>query len=194
MKLSSSCGSEVIVKVNCKGNHPGFVIAAALALLLFCASLNPAQERTQAVSERPVYGSLSEIANKQRVLLIVNRAAVVDASDDKRAIMEALSRANPQRSRRYRLAYNTIARKLNGYIKRYRNMRPVDRVEDADYIIFFNLLEYRWPLGIPYPYGELFVIVSREPARILWQSKKVQWAEDAVKELLNDLKLVQVAR
>lgn len=110
-------------------------------------------------------------------------------------MIEEVLKSDPRPNRRYRSAYNTIAGKLNKFMSRYKSMSAVWRIEEADYIIFFNLLEYRWPLGSPYPYGELFVIVKAQPgARVIWKSKKVQWAGDAADDLIKDLRLLQGER
>lgn len=110
-------------------------------------------------------------------------------------IEEAL-KSDPRQSRRYRLAFGTIAGKLNKFIRKYKSITAVDSVEESDYVIFFNLLEYRRPLGVPYPYGELFVIVNPQPGaqggpRVVWKSKKPEWAEDAVDELLDEMRLLR---
>ena len=41
-----------------------------------------------------------------------------------------------------------------------------DRIADADYIIYFNVVEYRKILDTVYPYGELFVIVKGSPQQL----------------------------
>lgn len=120
---------------------------------------------------------------------------MVDASGGSNSMIAEVLKSDPRPSRRYRSAYNTIAGKLNKFMKKHQSMSAVGRIEEADYIIFFNLLEYRWPLGSPYPYGELFVIVKSQPeARVIWKSKKVQWAGDAADDLINDLRLLQGKR
>jgi hypothetical protein len=172
----------------------GFQLLASLALLLDLSALASAQNITASPSSSTAsYGSLSEIADKRRALLLVRKAAVVDARGGSGALIEEALNSDPRLSRRYRLAYGTIAQKLNKFIRKYKTLRAVERFDDADYIIFFNLLEYRWPLGSPYPYGELLVILkpelgTRVAPRVVWKSKKVQWAGDAVSDLLNDLK------
>ena len=172
------------------GHSVRFKILASLALLFFCANAISAQD-TSAASPEPFFNSLSEIADKQHVLLIVKKTSVVDASAGLKSLIEEVLKADPRPSRRYRMAYNTIAGKLNKFMKKHQVMSPVRRIEEADYIIFFNLLEYRWPLGNPYPYGELFVIVKTQlGARVIWKSKKVQWAGDAADDLINDLRLL----
>ena len=138
-----------------------------------------------------VRGSLSEINGKRRVVLLVARAAVVNAVDPEGAVIESALRGDQEGNKRHRLAHNAIGEKINKYIRKYRSMTAAEGVADADYILFFNLLEYRRILYRPYPYGELYVIVKGAPAsppRIVWKSKKVQYAGDAAGELIKDLR------
>jgi len=138
--------------------------------------------------------SLAEVREKKRALLLVFRSGVIDTTDNDRAMIEFALKADPQ-NRRYRLAYETIASKLNHYIRKYKSMTAVEQLSEADYIIFFNLLEYRRILNTTYPYGELFVIVKgtadQTPPHVVWKSKKIQWAGDAVNNLIKDLKSIR---
>jgi hypothetical protein len=139
--------------------------------------------------------SLVEVRGKKRALLLVLRAGVVDTEDNERPIIELALKSEPD-DRRYRLVYGTLGKRLNVYIRKYRSMTPASQVRDADYIILFNLLEYRTILNTTYPYGELFVVVKgspdeQTPARIVWKSKKVQWAGDAVNDLIKQLRIVR---
>jgi hypothetical protein len=135
--------------------------------------------------------SLAEVREKKRALLLVFKLGVIDTEDNDRPIIEFALRAEPQ-NRRYGLAYETIANRLNRYIHKYKSMTAVTQLSDADFVIFFNLLEYRRILNTTYPYGELFVIVKGTAAQtrphLVWKSKKIQWAGDAVKDLIKDLK------
>jgi hypothetical protein len=75
-------------------------------------------------------------------------------------------------------------------------LTPAHDLSDADYVIYFNLIEYRRILNTIYPYGELFVIVkgspeNQKPPRIVWKAKKVLWAGDAISDLIKDLKMVR---
>jgi hypothetical protein len=169
-------------------------LLASLALLFLFAINLQAQNGASSNAEQPI-GSINEIAHKRRALLLVRRAAVVDARGGTSAMIEEALKSDPRQSRRYRLAFGTIAAKLNKFIRKYKSLSAVGSLEEADYVIFFNLLEYRRPLGVPYPYGELFVIVNPQPGaqggpRVVWKSRNAQWAEDAVDELLDELKLM----
>jgi hypothetical protein len=137
---------------------------------------------------------LAEVREKRRALLLVFRSGVIDTTDNDRAMIEFALKADPQ-NRRYRLAYEQIASKLNRYIRKYKSMTAAAQLSDSDYVIFFNVLEYRRILNATYPYGELFVIVKGDAAQtrphVVWKSKKIQWAGDAVDDLIKDLKSIR---
>jgi len=118
------------------------------------------------------------------------------ASDRERAIIEDVLKANPEPKGRYRWVYSQLARKLNKYIEKYNSLSPARELSQADYVIFFNVVEFRRILNTPYPYGELFVIVkgspeTLKPPRIVWRAKKVLYAEDAISDLIKDLKALR---
>jgi hypothetical protein len=92
--------------------------------------------------------------------------------------------------------YRVIARKLNEYIRKGRGMTAAGHASEADYVLFFNVLEYRRSLNGVYPYGELYVVLTRgddgsQQPRIIWKTRKVMWAEDAAKEFLRELRRVR---
>jgi hypothetical protein len=129
----------------------------------------------------------------------VIQSSVVDASGSDLTIINEALEANARNSQRYRYAYRVIAQKLNEYIRKYRSMSAVTDTEDAECIIYFKLVEYRRVLNVLYPYGELFIIVNQrpedeQPARVVWKSRKVMWAEDAMRDFLQDLKRVRGER
>ena len=75
-------------------------------------------------------------------------------------------------------------------------MSAASDLAEADYVIFFNVVEFRRILNVPYPYGELFVIAKGspeklKPPRIVWRAKKMLIAEDAIGDLIRDLKAVR---
>ena len=144
-----------------------------------------------------VTGSLAELKNRRRVILLVRRSAVVDSRGRADALLkEAYAAGAAGASLRYPRIYNSLAQHLNRYMNKYQSISSVRSVPEAEFIIFFNLLEYRRPLGYPYPYGELFVILNdtangRRP-RVIWKTRKnSMWVEDAVKDLIRDLKTVR---
>ena len=166
-------------------------------LLLSCQEFTRAQERAAFTDYDPdvVQGSLSELKDKQRVLLLVTRSSVIDSRSIGKSVIADAYKVDPRR-RRYVHTFNSIAKKLNKYIRKYRSISAVDQIRDADYILLFNLLEYRLSLGAFYPYGEMYAILnqppeSQQPPRIVWRAKKVMWAEDAAKEFVNSLRAVR---
>ena len=142
-----------------------------------------------------VTGSLSELRNSRRVLLLVRRSRVVDSRGMAKTIVDEAYRTDPDARTRFPWLFNLLARKLNNYIRQHQSMSAVKRVSDAEFIVFFNLLEYRRPLGHPYPYGEMFVIKNSAAGgrpRIVWKTRKSSmWAEDAIEDLIRDLKAVR---
>jgi hypothetical protein len=141
-------------------------------------------------------GTLSELRDKQRALLVVFKSRVVDVTDPDRAIIEDVLRADPRPKGRYRWVFNELARKLNKYIDKYGSLSSARDLSDAEYVIFFNVVEYRRILNAVYPYGELFVIVKGsphelKPPRIVWRAKKVMFAGDAIGNLVKELKALR---
>jgi hypothetical protein len=164
--------------------------------LMSCPALVQAQQTSADANGSVVTGSLQELKNSQRVLVLVNRSSVMDSRGQAKTILDEAYRTDPETRLRYPRLYNSLTRKLNNYIKKYRSIRPAEDVAGADFIIFFNLLEYRRPLGIPYPYGEMFVILNKrtggKPPRIVWKSRKnSMWVEDAIGDFLKDLRAVR---
>src|SRR5258707_11336032 len=124
---------------------------------------------------------------------MVFRSGVVDARNHERAMIDLVLRADPQPKGRYQFVYGQLAKKLNEYIRKYRSLSAAHELGDADYVIFFNVVEYRRILNTIYPYGELFVIIKGTPdnnrrPRVVWKSKKILWAGDAISGLIRDLK------
>ncbi len=140
--------------------------------------------------------SLAEVRDKHNVLLVVYKSRVIDAGDRERAVIEDVLKADPQPKGRYRWVYTQLAKKLNKYISKYNSIRAARELSEADYVIFFNVVEFRRILDARYPYGELFVIVkgspeTLKPPRVVWRAKKVLFAEDAIGDLIKDLKAVR---
>jgi hypothetical protein len=152
-----------------------------------------------AASQAPVVedvNSLAEVRDKHSVLLVVFKSRVIDVADRERAIIEDVLKADPHPKGRNRWVYSQLARKLNKYIRKYNSLIPARELSEADYVIFFNVVEFRRILDTSYPYGELFVIVkgspeTLKPPRIIWQARKVLFAEDAIGDLIKDLKAVR---
>jgi|SRR4030095_1559699 hypothetical protein len=140
--------------------------------------------------------SLTEVRDKRRALLLVFRSGIIDAGDSEHAIIDQVLKADPEPRGRNRWVYGVLAKKLNSYIRRYKSLTAAHDLSDADYVIYFNLIEYRRILNTIYPYGELFVIVKgspedQKPPRIVWKARKILWAGDAIGDLIKDLKMVR---
>ena len=141
-------------------------------------------------------GNITELRGKQRALLVVFKSRVIDVENRERAIIDDVLKADPLPKGRYRFVYNELAHKLNKYINKYGSLSSARDLADAEYVIYFNVVEYRRILNAIYPYGELFVIVKgspkdSKPPRIVWQAKKMMVATDAVGELLKALKALR---
>lgn len=167
------------------------------AFLVFTTSfVVVGQEEPDVDNENSYVGSLSELRDKQRGLLVVFKSRVVSVENRERAIIDDVLKADPQPKGRYRLVYNELAKKLNKYIRKYGSVSPAQDLTDAEYVIFFNVVEFRRILNAVYPYGELFVIVKGspqdlKPPRIVWRAKKVMVSTDAMGELIRDLKTMR---
>lgn len=144
----------------------------------------------------PGASSLVEVRDKRRALLVVFRSRVLDASDSERTIIDQVLKADPQPRGRNQFVYGQLAKKLNSYIRKYNSLTAARDLSEADYVIYFNLVEYRRILNTIYPYGELFVIVkgtpeTQKPPRVVWRAKKILWAGDAIGDLIRELKTLR---
>ena len=140
--------------------------------------------------------SLDEIRDKRRALLVVFRSGVVDAGNGESLIIDQVLKSDPTPSGRLRGVYGLMAKKLNSYIRKYRSLSAAQDLSEADYVISFNLVEYRRILNTTYPYGELFVIAkgtpeTQKPPHVIWRGKKVLYAGDAIGDLIKELKLLR---
>ncbi len=164
-------------------------LTPTLLVLLICFSA-AAQQQAAAGNE------LEEVRDKQKALLVVFRSKVINLENQERAIIEDVLKADPSPRGRYRWVYAQLAKKLNKYIKKYKSLNAARELSDADYVIFFNVVEVRRILNTPYPYGELYVIVkgspqTMKPPRVVWRARKVLFADDAISDLIKDLKTMR---
>ena len=177
----------------CLPNQMRFVLLA-LIVLASCAAAAAQQNETQTAHAGH---SLNELIDKRRVVLVVFRSRVVDVGENReRAIIEDVLKADPKPKGRFRWVYNTMARKLNKYMDKYGSLTAAEGLADAEYVIYFNVVEFRRILDTVYPYGELFVIIKGspeqlKPPRIVWRANKVRYAGDAIGDLIKDLKTVR---
>jgi hypothetical protein len=135
-------------------------LQVALILAVSVAGVGtPARAQHRVDGDQPSEWSLEEIRDKRRVFLLAARSRVVDVrGHDPSAVLEA---AAGGKVRMHFYPYRIIARKLNEYIRKGRGMSAVENASEADYVVYFNVLEYRRTLNGVYPYGELFVILNR---------------------------------
>lgn len=163
-----------------------------IVLVLLCCVCASAQET---VDEAHV-NSLAELRDKRSALLVVFKSRVIDASDRDSAIIQDVLKADPHPKGRYRWVYAQLAKKLNKYIRKYESLTAAKELSEADYVIFFNVVEFRRILNTPYPFGELFVIVKGSPEtltppRVVWRARKMLFAEDAIGAFIRDLKALR---
>jgi hypothetical protein len=165
-------------------------------LLLLLISVSAVAQEPNGEGAPAAVNSLAEVRHLQSALLIVFKSRVLDLEDRERAIIQDVLKAEPDPKGRNRWVYNTIAQKLNKYIRKYKSLVPARVMAEADYVIYFNVVEFRRILYTYYPYGELFVIVKgapekQKPPRVIWRTKKMLFAEDAIGELIKDLKILR---
>jgi hypothetical protein len=165
--------------------------AVASILLLFLLYFSTAAQEPLGDSN-----SLVEVRDKRNVLLVVFKSRVINVDDRERGIIEDVLKADPEPKGRYRWVYSQLAAKLNKYMRKYRSLSAAKELSEADYVIFFNVVEFRRILNTIYPYGELFVIVkgspeTLKPPRVVWKARKVLFAEDAIGDLIKDLKALR---
>jgi hypothetical protein len=170
---------------------------AVLPILLLLLACSFAMAQDAAVDNGVSAGnSLSELRDKRSALLVVFKSRILDVTDRERAIIQDVLKADPEPKGRYRWVYSLMASKLNAYIRKYRSLTSATELAEADYVIFFNVVEFRRILNTIYPYGELFVIVkgspeNLKPPRVVWKAKKMLFADDAIRDFIKDLKAVR---
>ena len=180
----------------CPRKHERLIVLATVVLASVFGSPVSVRGQNNDVRSAHARNSLAELHDKHRALLVVFRSRVVDASGGERAIIEDVLKADPHPKGRFRWVHNQLARKLDKYMRRHGSLIPADGLADADYVIYFNVVEFRRILDAVYPYGELFVIIKGtpeelKPPRIVWRANKVRFAGDAMGELIKELKLIR---
>ncbi len=165
-----------------------------LVVLLICSSA--AAQPTIGESAPPAANSLADVRNMKQALLLVFKSRVLDLTDRERTIIQDVLKADPKPTGRYRWVYGLIAQKLNKYIRQHKSLSAARDLAEADYVIYFNVVEFRRILYTYYPYGELFVIIKGspeklQPPRVVWRTKKMLFAEDAIGDLIKDLKILR---
>lgn len=165
-------------------------------LLVLLISFSAAAQDPGGETAPPEANSLEEVRNMQSALLVVFKSRVLELQDRERAIIQDVLKADPEPKGRNRWVYNIIAGKLNKYIRKYKSLIPARVMSEADYVIYFNVVEFRRILYSYYPFGEMFVIVKGspeklKPPRVVWRTKKMLFAEDAISDLIKDLKILR---
>jgi hypothetical protein len=168
----------------------------AMLALASCCTAFAQQERTPAMQSAHAGNMLNELRDKRRALLVVFRSRVLDVTNRERAIMDDVLKADPHPQGRNQWVYNQLAQKLNSYVRKYNSLIAAEGLADADYVIYFNVVEYRKILDSVYAFGELFVIVKGspqqlKPPRVVWRANKVLFAGDAISNLIKELKAVR---
>ncbi len=176
--------------------HSARILFVALVVLCHCLCAYGQQPAGGPATAGFSGSSLIEVRDKRRALLVVFKAGILDASDNERAMIDIVLKADPEPKGRYQFTYGQLAKKLNSYIRKYKSLTAARELNDAEYVIFFNLVEYRRILNTIYPYGELFVIVkgspeTQRPPRVVWRSRKILWAGDAISDFLRELKTLR---
>ena len=176
-------------------SHKQLRVACAALFVLLAAVTAIGQTGTALQTQSNHVGPFSELRDKRRALLVVFKSRVINVDNADRAIIEDVLKAHPAPRGRYARVYNELARKLNKYMGKYGSLTAARNLADAEYVIFFNVVEFRRILNAIYPYGELFVIVKgspqeSKPPRIVWRAKKMLIAEDAIRALITDLKVL----
>lgn len=162
-------------------------------LLVLLISFSAAAQEPAGEGAPSEANSLAEVREMQSALLVVFKSRVIDVTNRERAIIQDVLKADPRPKGRYRWVYTQVAQKLNKYIRKYKSLSAARELSDADYVIYFNVVEFRRILYTYYPYGELYVIVkgspeTLKPPRVVWRTKKMQFAQDAIGDLIKDLK------
>lgn len=167
-----------------------------LLVLAVCLNVQAQEEPAVVDNANNHVGQFSELRDKQRALLVVFKSRVISVDNRDRAIIEDVLKADPRPKGRYRFVYYDLAQKLNKYIRKYKSLSSADDLTDAEYVIYFNVVEWRHILNAMYPYGELFVIVKGspkdlKPPRIVWRAKKIMVSTDAIGDFIKDLKALR---
>ena len=166
--------------------------ALALAALLALAAAGPARAQTQAPRRH-----IEEVRDGRRVAILVSRAYIVDARDPARAAFDHYRKALAgEPPRPHPAGHRAVARQLNKYITKHRSITAVETVEEADFVIVFNVLRTRRSFvpDEPYVYGQLFVIARPpgQPPRVVWESEDNNMGvDDAVEEFLDAFKVAR---
>ena len=121
--------------------------------------------------------------------LLVIRPRTVSAGDPALGVAEAVRKRDVTERRLGRL-HNAIAIMLHKYGQKDGSMTAARSPEQADYVVVFNLLQFKRTLNGVYPTGEMYLVAYSEPGppRVLWKTPKEMFYDDATKNLIKALK------
>lgn len=174
-------------------------LLCALALCAAAAARVPAQSLTPDDGESGVArGELSEIRDKRRALLIVNRSYAVDTRGALRSVVEEVFEKPGRVALRQEYAHDLVARKLERYERERGGLKLVETLEEADFVIVYKVvaLHRSFSEDEPFVYGEMFVFLNPTPERpqpvLLWRTKGDHTSPgEAVGDFLKSLKAVR---
>ena len=178
-------------------------ITLAFTLLLVCAGPSFSQEKnTIEVNSGGVNGSLEEIKDKHRVLLLTSRSQMIDVQNSAQAIVDEIYKKDVSKRSFHYGAYRAIAVSLNNYIRKYRSLIPVQRVADADFIIVFKVHPGSRPATSEFRElikGQMLVIKNGTPddpePSIVWRTKHDHAeVEDAIRDFIKALKAIRLEK
>lgn len=149
----------------------------------------PAAEAPAPARPAVAYGSLQEVGGTMHTRLLVIRPRTVHAGDAALGVVESV-RKRAVTERRLGRVHNAIAKMLNKYVQKYGSMTATRSAEEAEYVVVFNLLQFKRVLNDFYPTGEMYLVAYREPGppRVLWKTPKEMFYDDATKNLIKALK------
>ena len=173
-------------------------LLCALALCAAAAARVPAQSTPDDGESGVLRGELSEIRDKRRALLIVNRSYAVDTRGSLRSVVEEVFAKPGRIGLRQEYAHDLVARKLERYEREHGGLQLVETLEEADFVIVYKVvaLHRSFSEDEPFVYGEMFVFLNRTPGRpqpaLLWRSKGDHVSPgEAVGEFVKSLKAVR---
>ena len=86
--------------------------ASSIVIILLACVVSVLGQPADAAVETPRnnhIGTISELRDKQKALLVVFKSRVVDVDNPERAIIDDVLKADPQPKGRYRWVYNELA-------------------------------------------------------------------------------------
>ncbi|HEX7174255.1 MAG TPA: hypothetical protein VF240_03070 [Pyrinomonadaceae bacterium] len=172
--------------------------AALLCALVLCAAAGAPAQSTLNDDEAGVpRGELSEIRDKRRALLIVNRSYSVDTRGPLRGVVEEVFDKEGRVALRHEYAHDLVSRRLERY-EREGGLKIVETLEEADFVIVYKVvaLHRSFSEDEPFVYGEMFVFLNRTPERpqpvLLWRTKGDHTTPgEAAGDFLKSLKAVR---